>query len=169
MTMTTELRSSRILRSVICRIFINPRNAPQQMIGFLLCIFQLGFVYDLILHLINQYDVRSNDFREMVSSYFGARTAHFQHELYHFVVSGMSMEEYDRMAAYPAPGSRSNAGSSSNPEVITLSDEEGDGSQTNRPGGSGSGSSFRPQVISEVVLLDSSSSGMLPNKILFFS
>lgn len=117
----------------------------------------MAFVYDLILHLINHYDVRSQDFRDMVNTYFGTKTQHFQHELYFFILSGMSMEEYDRVADYtPSRGARRSM-IPQTPEVITLdSDEEGASNRNvRRPP--------PPPVPEDVILLDTSS-GMKQKK-----
>lgn len=117
----------------------------------------MAFVYDLIMHLINHYDVRSRDFRDMVSNYFGAKTAHFQHELFHFILSGMSMEDYDRVAEYPSPNSssRSAARRIIPPEVITIESDEENGTARSRtdaqpvPGQEGEND--------DIILLDTSS------------
>ena len=111
----------------------------------------MSFIYDLIMHLIAHYDIRSRDFRDSISSYIGARTSHFQHELFHFLLSGMGMEEYDRVAEYPSSTNRttqaSNFPSTSTsmlqprnvaPEVITIdsedeNDEEAQNSSRNMP------------------------------------
>lgn len=112
----------------------------------------MAFVYDLIMHLINHYDVRSQDFRDMVTTYFSTKTSHFQHELYHFIISGMSMDEYDRVAEYPANGNRNGSRRNALPEVITIdSDDEG------RHIPSFSERQPQPSFSSDVIVLDSSS------------
>lgn len=66
-------------------------------------VMQMGYVFDVIFGLLLRYDIRSREFREMINAYFGLQTRHFQHEFYHFLLSGMRMEEYDRLARYTQP------------------------------------------------------------------
>jgi len=92
----------------------------------------MAFIYDLIVSLLSRYDIRSGEFRELLRTYFGTKTKHFQHEFYHYVLSGMRMEEYDRVAQYgnTSASSAVNSNFEENPSnrvppVVTLeSDEE---------------------------------------------
>lgn len=139
----------------------------------------MSFLYDLILRLASLYDVRSREFRDAISVYFGSRTAHFQHELYHFMLSGMSMEEYDRVADYPSTSSSSRAGSSSSsstilqrstipPEIITLEDSDDENQSANesrptlrprRPAAEGSSNASGIDNNCDIIVVESSSSG----------
>lgn len=93
----------------------------------------MAFTYDLILSLLLRYDIRSQEFRELLRPYLAANTRQFQHEFYHFVLSGMRIEEYDRVAQYATPPTQTvtSLGDSRNPfeivpQVVTLESEEED-------------------------------------------
>jgi hypothetical protein len=101
-------------------------------------------IYDTIVELLQRYEIRSLEFRQHLRAYFGLKTRHFQHEFYHFVLSGMRMEEYDRIAQYsPESTTRSSASTSAaqwahpgrdreNPLVVTIDSDSEDGVNANR-------------------------------------
>jgi len=97
----------------------------------------MAFVFDLVVNLLHRFDIRSREFREMVKMYFGANTRQFQHEFYHFVLSGMSVEDYDRHACYTREAmdsqmarasatSTSTSGAVHLPDVVTLDSDDED-------------------------------------------
>lgn len=92
----------------------------------------MAFIYDLIISLLSRYDIRSREFRELLRTYFGSKTKHFQHEFYHYVLSGMRMEEYDGIARYGSTSSTAVPSSSNfednpasrEPPIVTLESED---------------------------------------------
>lgn len=93
----------------------------------------MAFTYDLVISLLLRYDIRSAEFRDLIRPYLGSKTRQFQHEFYYFVLSGMRVDEYDRVSQYPnataagAPSTRSELNPLHvEPTVVTLdSDEDG--------------------------------------------
>lgn len=69
----------------------------------------MAYTYDLVISLLLRYDIRSQDFRDLLRPYLGAKTKQFQHEFYHYVLSGMRMEEFDNVAQYHSTGGSSSA------------------------------------------------------------
>lgn len=98
----------------------------------------MAFAYDLVISLLLRYDIRSSDFRDLTRPYLGPKTRHFQHEFYHYVLSGMRMEEFDNVAQYSAPSSSGTGSSSASssrtlenpynipPAVVVLDSDDGD-------------------------------------------
>jgi len=59
-------------------------------------------VLQLILDLIQRFNIQSPEFHEQMVPYTGTRTTHFQHELHNFARSTYDMIGYDRHAMYTA-------------------------------------------------------------------
>lgn len=85
---------------------------------------QLAFTTELVLTLITRYEVCSAEFAEHVRPFFGARTAHFLHELAAFVASPLDMVAYDRVAVYDSAASVLARGSRAAPFVAAQSDDD---------------------------------------------
>ena len=88
---------------------------------------QMANVFDVIMRVLETYDIRSPEFRELVTSYFGDKTRHFQHEFFNFVISGMSVEEYDRNACYSNNRNHRSTDPGSTlfvPPIVTIDDSE---------------------------------------------
>lgn len=85
---------------------------------------QLAFTTELVLTLITRYEVCSAEFAEHVRPFFGARTAHFLHELAAFVASPLDMVAYDRVAVYDSVANVLARGSRAAPFVAALSDDD---------------------------------------------
>ncbi|CAG7720230.1 unnamed protein product [Allacma fusca] len=98
------------------------------LLGLQMSMHEMSAVFEVIMNVLENYDIRSREFRELVVSYFGYKTRHFQHEFYHFVLSGMGLEEYDRNACYSA--NRSSVSTDprdlSTPPVVTIEDSSDD-------------------------------------------
>lgn len=62
---------------------------------------RIAFVLELILSLIQRYNILSPEFREHVRPYLLARTEHFIHEFHNFARSPWDMLTYDQRAVYP--------------------------------------------------------------------
>ena len=63
---------------------------------------QVPYVLQLILDLIQRFNIQSPEFHEQIVPYTGTRTNHFQHEFYNFARSTYDMIGYDRHAMYSA-------------------------------------------------------------------
>ena len=63
-------------------------------------IHQVPYVLQLILDLIQRFNIQSPEFHEQMMPYTGTRTNHFQHEFYNFARSTYDMIGYDRHAMY---------------------------------------------------------------------
>ena len=63
---------------------------------------QVPYVLQLILDLIQRFNIRSPEFHEQIVPYTGTRTNHFQHEFYNYARSTYDMIGYDRHAMYTA-------------------------------------------------------------------
>ena len=61
---------------------------------------QVPYVLQLILDLIQRFNIQSPEFYEQMMPYTGTRTNHFQHEFYNFARSTYDMIGYDRNAMY---------------------------------------------------------------------
>ena len=98
----------------------------------------MATIYDTIFTLLFRFDIRSQEFREMIRGYLNDRARHFQHEFYNFVLSGMRVEEYDQLAVYSSPSRTPNTSRTGQtpvetpvvphtgePVLVTISDDEG--------------------------------------------
>ena len=56
---------------------------------------QVPYVLQLILDLIQRFNIQSPEFHEQMVPYTGTRTTHFQHEFYNFARSTYDMIGYD--------------------------------------------------------------------------
>ena len=63
---------------------------------------QVPYVLQLILDLIQRFNIQSPEFHEQIVPYTGTRTNHFQHEFYNYARSTYDMIGYDRHAMYSA-------------------------------------------------------------------
>ena len=63
-------------------------------------IHQVPYVLQLILDLIQRFNIQSPEFHEQMVPYTGTRTNHFQHEFYNYARSTYDMIGYDRHAMY---------------------------------------------------------------------
>ena len=63
---------------------------------------QVPYVLQLILDLIQRFNIQSPEFHEQIVPYTGTRTNHFQHEFYNYARSTYDMIGYDRNAMYSA-------------------------------------------------------------------
>ncbi|TRY74517.1 hypothetical protein TCAL_00750 [Tigriopus californicus] len=61
---------------------------------------QIAHVLQLILDSIQQHEIESQEFHDVILPYCGAHTEHFQHEFHHFARSSYDMVGYDRNASY---------------------------------------------------------------------
>ena len=61
---------------------------------------QVPYVLQMILDLIQRFNIRSPEFSEQMVPYTGTRTNHFQHEFYNYARSTYDMIGYDRHAMY---------------------------------------------------------------------
>lgn len=86
-------------------------------------------VIELILELIQLFDIQSQEFHKQIVPYTGTKTNHFQHEFYNFARSTYDIMGYDRHAKYTEtpPISLTQAGynSDSDISIISLGDETG--------------------------------------------
>lgn len=57
-------------------------------------------IIDLIIEMVQLFDIRSKDFHEQMVRHTGEKTKHFQHEFYHFARSTHGIPEYDLRARY---------------------------------------------------------------------
>jgi hypothetical protein len=62
----------------------------------------MAYTYETVISLLPRYDIRSAEFRDLLRPHLGTKARQFQHEFYYFVLSGMRVDEYDRIAQYPA-------------------------------------------------------------------
>lgn len=85
---------------------------------------QQAFATELVLTLITRYEVCSAEFAEHVRPFFGARTAHFLHELAAFVASPLDMVAYDRVAVYDSAANVVARGSPAAQFLAPPSDDE---------------------------------------------
>lgn len=85
---------------------------------------QQAFATELVLTLITRYEVCSAEFAEHVRPFFGARTAHFLHELAAFVASPLDMVAYDRVAVYDSAANVVARGSPAAQFLAAPSDDE---------------------------------------------
>ncbi|CAM1304704.1 TOPORS (predicted) [Pycnogonum litorale] len=60
------------------------------------------FLLELIISLIQRFNIQSEEFREHISPFLMNRTAHFTHEFYNFACSIYEMRTYDQLATYPS-------------------------------------------------------------------
>lgn len=63
----------------------------------------VGIIVDLIIALMKQYDVQSDQFRKELESFFFESTEQFCHELLSFARSPFDMDAYDRYVQYEDP------------------------------------------------------------------
>lgn len=61
---------------------------------------RISFVLELILSLIQRYEILSPEFREHVRPYIFGRTEHFIHEFYNYARCPWDMRAYDQRAVY---------------------------------------------------------------------
>lgn len=61
---------------------------------------QIAHVLQLILDNIQEHEIESQEFHDVILPYCGANTDHFQHEFHHFARSSYDMVGYDRNARY---------------------------------------------------------------------
>ena len=57
-------------------------------------------IIDLVIEIVQLFNIRSKGFHEQMLSHTGEKTTHFQHEFYHFARSTYGIMEYDLRARY---------------------------------------------------------------------
>ena len=57
-------------------------------------------IIDLIIEIVQLFDIKSKEFHEQMVRYTGEKTQHFQHEFYSFACSTYGILEYDLRARY---------------------------------------------------------------------
>ena len=60
----------------------------------------VAYVLRIITEALSRYDIRSNEFRNLVRPYFGIHTEHFLHELVNFARTNFDMVGYDQSVIY---------------------------------------------------------------------
>ena len=60
----------------------------------------VAYVLRIITDALTSYDIRSNEFRNLVRPYFGIHTEHFAHELANFARTNFDMVGYDQSVMY---------------------------------------------------------------------
>ena len=88
---------------------------------------QVPYVLQMILDLIQRFNIRSPEFSEQMVPYTGTRTNHFQHEFYNYARSTYDMIGYDRHAMY----SEHQAGTLQPVETYIVSSESSSSSSDN--------------------------------------
>ena len=88
---------------------------------------QVPYVLQMILDLIQRFNIRSPEFSEQMVPYTGTRTNHFQHEFYNYARSTYDMIGYDRHAMY----SEHQAGNLQPVETYIVSSESSSSSSDN--------------------------------------
>ena len=57
-------------------------------------------IIDLVIEIVQLFDIRSKKFHKQMLCHTGDKTTHFQHEFYHFARSTYGIMEYDLRARY---------------------------------------------------------------------
>lgn len=84
---------------------------------------QVQFVLDLIIGLIKNYSIRSEEFYQHLYPYIGRHTRHFMHELECFAKSPYHMAAYDQHAVYQ-PQTTTIEDDSDTDSIVSVDDDD---------------------------------------------
>nr|XP_015201411.1 PREDICTED: E3 ubiquitin-protein ligase Topors [Lepisosteus oculatus]XP_015201412.1 PREDICTED: E3 ubiquitin-protein ligase Topors [Lepisosteus oculatus]XP_015201413.1 PREDICTED: E3 ubiquitin-protein ligase Topors [Lepisosteus oculatus]XP_015201414.1 PREDICTED: E3 ubiquitin-protein ligase Topors [Lepisosteus oculatus] len=100
----------------------------------------VNIVQHIIMSRITRYNMEDQAIQDELRPFLLTRTDHFLHEFISFARSPYNMDAYDQHAIYDCPAPSYEEGSSSDSSVITISADEADSGERNRPSLSVAGS-----------------------------